>query len=58
MTAVKCWHGWVYLAVVIDLYSRAVVGWALADHMRTSLVTEALIDHLHSGPQTSVASTL
>lgn len=31
-----------YLATVIDLYSRKLVGWALADHMRTSLVTDAL----------------
>jgi transposase InsO family protein len=31
-----------YLATVIDLYSRKLVGWALADHMRTALVTDAL----------------
>lgn len=31
-----------YLATVIDLYSRKLVGWALAEHMRTSLVTDAL----------------
>jgi transposase InsO family protein len=31
-----------YLATVIDCYSRRLVGWALADHMRTALVTEAL----------------
>ena len=36
-------EGWVYLAVVIDLYSRRVVGWALADHMRTELCTAALL---------------
>ncbi|WP_373422421.1 IS3 family transposase [Enhygromyxa salina] len=34
--------GWLYLAVVIDLYSRRVVGWAMADHMRAELVLEAL----------------
>lgn len=34
--------GWVYLATVIDGYSRAMVGWAIADHMRQSLVTDAL----------------
>jgi len=39
---VKTWHGWAYIATVIDLHSRAVVGWAIADHMRTSLVTDAL----------------
>ncbi len=36
------WEGWAYLATVIDLSSRRVVGWALADHMRTELVEDAL----------------
>jgi transposase InsO family protein len=36
------------LAVAIDLYSRRVVGWALADHMRTELVSEALGQALES----------
>jgi transposase InsO family protein len=34
--------GWLYLAVVIDLCSRKIIGWSLADHMRTRLVTDAL----------------
>lgn len=34
--------GWVYTATVIDLYSRTVVGYAVADHLRTSLIIEAL----------------
>jgi len=42
VTYVKTWNGWAYLATVIDLHSRAVVGWAIADHMRTSLITAAL----------------
>jgi transposase InsO family protein len=42
VTYVKTWDGWAYLATVIDLHSRAVVGWAIADHMRTSLITDAL----------------
>jgi transposase InsO family protein len=37
-------QGWAYLAIVLDLFSRRVVGWALRDHLRTELVTEAL-DH-------------
>jgi len=40
---VKTWEGWVYLAVVIDLFSRRVVGWAIRDHLRTELVSDALI---------------
>ena len=42
ITYVKTSLGWVYLAVVIDLCSRRIVGWALADHMRASLVNQAL----------------
>jgi putative transposase len=42
VTYIKTWTGWAYLATVIDLHSRAVVGWAIADHMRTELVIDAL----------------
>ena len=42
ITYVMTWEGWAYLATVIDLASRRVVGWALADHMRTELVEDAL----------------
>ncbi len=42
ITYIKTWDGWAYLATVIDLHSRTVVGWAIADHMRTDLVTAAL----------------
>jgi len=42
ITYIATWEGWAYLATVIDLGSRRVVGWALADHMRTNLVADAL----------------
>jgi len=42
ITYISTWQGWAYLATVIDLASRKVVGWALADHMRTELVEAAL----------------
>jgi transposase InsO family protein len=42
ITYIATWEGWAYLATVIDLASRRVVGWAMADHMRTELVTDAL----------------
>jgi putative transposase len=35
-------EGWLFLAVVLDLFSRRVVGWGMADNMRTPLVTDAL----------------
>ena len=38
----RTWEGWLYLAVVLDLFSRRVVGWAMADHLRTDLPLEAL----------------
>ena len=37
-------QGWLYLAVILDLYSRKVVGWRLSDRMTASLVCEALDD--------------
>jgi transposase InsO family protein len=42
ITYIRTWEGWLYLATVIDLASRRVVGFAMADHMRASLVCEAL----------------
>ena len=42
ITYIATWEGWSYLATVIDLASRKVVGWSLADHMRTELVEDAL----------------
>lgn len=42
ITYVKTWDGWAYVATVIDLHNRAIVGYAVDDHMRTSLVTDAL----------------
>jgi transposase InsO family protein len=41
ITYIKTREGWAYLATVIDLASRRIVGWALSRHMRTSLVIEA-----------------
>jgi putative transposase len=41
-TYLRCWEGLVFLAFVIDVYSRRVVGWQLAGHMRASLVCDAL----------------
>lgn len=38
---VRTWEGWMYLATVIDVASRRVVGWAMADHMRSELVCDA-----------------
>jgi putative transposase len=35
-------EGWVYCAVVLDVFSRRVVGWSIADHLRTELVADAL----------------
>jgi len=42
ITYVRTWEGWLYLAVVIDLFSRRVVGWSMQSHMRTDLVLGAL----------------
>jgi putative transposase len=41
-TYLRCWEGVVYFAFVIDAYSRAIVGWQFAEHMRADLVLDAL----------------
>jgi len=41
-TYLKCWEGKLYFAFVIDVFSRRIVGWQLASHMRTDLVLDAL----------------
>ncbi len=42
ITYIGTWEGWLYLATVIDIASRRVVGFAIADHLRTELVADAL----------------
>ena len=42
ITFIRTWEGWLYLATVIDCYSRRVVGWSMAEHMRTPLICAAL----------------
>ena len=68
ITYVPTWAGFLYLAVVLDAFSRRVVGWAMATHLRTQLVLDALdmalrqrrpqdvIHHSYQGSQyTSIA---
>jgi putative transposase len=38
----RTWEGWLYLAAVQDAFSRRIVGWSMADHMREELVIDAL----------------
>ncbi|GAA4210559.1 hypothetical protein GCM10022252_78550 [Streptosporangium oxazolinicum] len=47
ITYVPTWQGFIYLAVVLDVFSCRIVGWAMAEHMRTELVTDALAMALH-----------
>jgi len=42
LTYIPTDEGWLYLATVVDTYSRRLLGWSLADHMRTELVADAL----------------
>ena len=42
ITYIPTWAGFLYLAVVLDAYSRKIVGWAMATHLRTELVLDAL----------------
>ena len=40
ITYIRTWAGWIDLAVVIDLWSRRVIGWSVADHVRIELVLD------------------
>ena len=42
ITEIKTWQGKVYLATVIDCFSKEVIGWAMAGHFRTPLITDAM----------------
>ena len=42
ITYLRTWNGFVYLAFILDCFSRMIVGWQLATHMRTELVLDAL----------------
>ena len=42
ITYVRTWEGWLYLATVIDCHTKAVVGWSMAEHMRTDLICDAI----------------
>ena len=66
ITYVPTWTGFLYLAIVLDVFSRKVVGWAMANHLRTELVLAALnmaiaqrpSDHLTNMRASRVPSTL
>jgi putative transposase len=47
ITYLRTWEGWLYLAAIQDAYSRRIVGWSMADHMRSELVVDALQMALH-----------
>ena len=42
ITYIPTWAGFLYLAVVLDAFSRRIVGWAMETHLRTELVLDAL----------------
>lgn len=42
ITYIRTWQGFIYLATVVDCFSRRIVGWAIEDHLRASIVVEAL----------------
>ena len=42
ITYVRTWEGWLYLSFVLDTYSRKIVGWSMANNLRTELVLDAV----------------
>jgi putative transposase len=43
ITYIRTWEGWLYLAVVMDLFSRKIVGWAVSPNIRKELVLDAVL---------------
>jgi putative transposase len=55
LTYLRCWEGVVFFAFILDAYSRRIVGWQFAGHMRTELVLDALRMAIHQrGPGADV----
>jgi transposase InsO family protein len=54
---IRAWEGWLSLATVLDVFSRRVVGWALTDHLRASLVGDALRMAIGMIPAPSISPT-
>lgn len=54
ITYVPTWAGFLFLAVVLDAWSRKIVGWAMANHLRTELVLDALDMALYQRKPASV----
>jgi putative transposase len=53
ITYLRTWEGWLYLAAVQDVFSRRIVGWSMAEHMRAELVLDALqmaLEHRRPAP--------
>ncbi len=42
ITYIRTWEGWLYLATVIDCHTKKVIGWSMADHMKSSLACDAI----------------
>jgi putative transposase len=52
---IRTWQGWLYLAVVMDLYSRKIVGWATAPTLRRELVLDAIVIAIRGrGPRSAI----
>lgn len=49
ITYIRTWQGWLYLAVLTDCATREVIGYAMAEHMRTELVLDAVAMAMHNG---------
>ena len=49
ITYIRTWQGWLYLASLIDCATREVIGYAMADHLRTELVADAVDMAMRNG---------
>lgn len=59
ITYIPTWSGFLYLSMVLDVWSRKIVGWAMESHLRTELVLAATTWHLRNAdPRTSSTTAI
>jgi putative transposase len=54
ITYIRTYEGWLYLAVVLDLFSRQVIGWSMKPQMTSDLAIDALLKAVNTAAQTRV----
>ena len=51
ITYIRTQEGWMYLSIILDLYSRKIIGWSISDRITKKVVTDALMNNPVARPQ-------